>query len=90
MPYITSFERLAKQAGKAEGRIEGKIEQAQKFVADALTVRFDFVPEQISYLLGNLNDLTTLGELLRLAITTDSLTTFQQQLITLTDVQLVS
>ena len=87
MTYIASFERFAQEKGKFEGKLEGKLEQAQKSVTDALNFRFDSVPERISYVLENLNDLASLRELLRLAVTTDSLTTFEQQLVTLTHVQ---
>lgn len=83
MTYIANFERVAQEKGK----LEGKLEQAQKSVADALNFRFEVVPERISYLLENLNDLGSLRELLRLAVTTDSLTTFEQQLVAFTHAQ---
>jgi len=50
MPYVTSWERMAKKDGKIEGKLEGKIETAKKMLAEgfdiALIKRITGLPEE--------------------------------------------
>jgi predicted transposase/invertase (TIGR01784 family) len=38
MPYVTSWERIAKKEGKLEGKIEGKIEMAREFLKNGVSI----------------------------------------------------
>jgi hypothetical protein len=65
MPYVTSIERL----GRQEGLKEGLQLAAREDVAEILRTRFATVPPAIVEALGKIDDLGTLRNLLRRAIT---------------------
>ena len=50
MPYVTSWERMAKKDGKIEGKLEGKIEDVKRMLEEgfdiALIKRITGLPEE--------------------------------------------
>lgn len=72
MPYVSSYERLAKQ--------EGRQEMVREFLTDELTSRFGSIPDEIARYLEQVHDLPRLRELYRLARTVPNLETFRQGL----------
>jgi hypothetical protein len=80
MPYVTSFERLAKEEGREEGRREGNIGAIQEAILEALSIRFGSVPRGVSETVQRVTDLSALKPLHRQAITVSSLQDFVQAL----------
>ena len=72
MPYVTSFERLA--------RIEGILQKGREDVIDVLTIRFSDVPPALIEEINQIEDSSRLTTLHRQAITIGSLTEFQSNL----------
>ena len=79
MRYVTSIERLAKQ----EGRQEGKIQTARENVIEVLEVRFGKVSNTIVEKINDINDLSVLKALLKDAIAIPSTDVFSQRLSSL-------
>ena len=73
MPYVTSFERLARQ----EGLDEGILQKGREDVIDVLTIRFSDVPPSLVEAINQIEDPSLLKTLLRQAITIGSLAEFQ-------------
>ncbi len=69
MPYVTSFERLARQEGILQGSRENVIE--------VLEVRFEVLPSDLIETINQIEDLELLKTLLRQGITIGSLDEFQ-------------
>jgi hypothetical protein len=63
MPYVTSFERLARKEGRQEGQIFSK----QQAVIEVLETRFDHVPEGLREFIESINDLPKITQLLACA-----------------------
>jgi hypothetical protein len=76
MPYVTSFERLARQ----EGLDEGILQKGREDVIDVLTIRFSDVPPSLVEAINQIEDPSLLKTLLRQAITTSSIIEFQGNL----------
>jgi len=76
MPYVTSIERLAKEEGIQEGRLE----TLRETIIDVLRVRFATIPPTMGELLASLEDGTLLRQLHLQAITISSIEEFQQVL----------
>ena len=72
MRYVPTFERKAMQ--------QGELQNARKFIAEALEVRFGVVSEHILSVLKQIEDEDDLQQLHRFAITAESFTTFEQRL----------
>ncbi|WP_179048557.1 hypothetical protein [Nostoc sp. TCL26-01] len=72
MRYVTSIERLAKQ----EGREEGRVETARESIIEVLEVRFREIPNPILEKINGINDVSLLRVLLRQAIAIPSLDAF--------------
>ena len=72
MPYVTSFERLARKEGRQEGRQEGRKEA----ILDILETRFGDVPTTVRERINALCDEPKLKELLRRASVIPSLEEF--------------
>jgi hypothetical protein len=72
MRYVTSIERLAKQEGIEEGRVE----TARESIIEVLEVRFGEIPSTIVEQINGIQDVTVLKELHRQAIATSSLDAF--------------
>ncbi|GAX38414.1 Rpn family recombination-promoting nuclease/putative transposase [Nodularia sp. NIES-3585] len=68
MTYITSIERI------------GIAQATQKYIAKILTIRFKDVPPELVEQLNELYDVESLNQLLEKAVTTNSISEFQQEL----------
>ena len=83
-PYVTSWERMAREEGKIEGKIEGKLEgQVEALhgtITDVLALRFGGVPEKLAALVNHLSDPARLGAMRRQAVLCSSLDEFTEQL----------
>ena len=68
MPYITSFERLAKEEGEArgrvEGRVEGRAEGLQDGIAIALRVKFGEAGGKLADEVRQIADWAILGRII--------------------------
>jgi len=69
MPYVTSVERIGIKKGQKEGK--------QQDIVRILEVRFEDVTQELKLLIGKLEDLELLGNLLAQAVTTPSLDEFK-------------
>jgi len=76
MPYVTSIERLAKEEGIQEGRLE----TLRETIIDVLKVRFEAIPSTVSDMLTGLEDGALLKQLHLQAITVCSIEAFQNLL----------
>lgn len=72
MRYVPTFERKAMH--------QGELQAAREFVVEALDTHFKLVPESVTHLLKQIEDIEVLREFLRLAITAESLAAFEQKL----------
>jgi hypothetical protein len=72
MPYVTSFERLARKEGRQEGRQEG----LKEAILDILETRFGDVPTTVRERINALCDESKLKEFLRRASVIPSLEEF--------------
>jgi hypothetical protein len=68
MTYMTSIERI------------GIAQATQKHIAKILTIRFQDVPPELMERLNQFYDIQLLEQLLEKAVTTNSISEFQQQL----------
>ncbi|MBN9693933.1 MAG: transposase [Verrucomicrobia bacterium] len=76
MPFVTSFERFARQEGRQEGRREGhqeglqtgQIEALRDALRDVLSTRFDQVPPELTARLDSCTDPGQLRRWLRQAV----------------------
>ncbi len=96
MPFVTSFERFARQEGRLEGRMEGRqegrmegrqeglhagqLEALKEAIRDVLSTRFDQVPPELAVRLESCADLDQLRRWLRQAATAPDLATVAQHL----------
>ena len=69
MPYVTSWEQLARQEGRLEGIVQGAVEMLQQ----ALEVRFGAVPAALLEKIQQCQDVDVLRALLKQALTAGSL-----------------
>jgi hypothetical protein len=76
-PYVTSVERIANQQGLQEGIEKGRREMLE----ETLVARFGALPEELTVLLDRINDPQLLKDLQRPAVTSDSLETFEQEVL---------
>jgi hypothetical protein len=74
MRYVTSIERLAKQ----EGREEGRVENARESIIEVLEVRFGEIPNTIVAKINGINDVSMLKTIHRQAIAISSLDAFSE------------
>jgi hypothetical protein len=70
MQYVTSIERLARE--------EGIIEKGREDVIDVLQIRFGELPNELVDKVNQVEDVTQLKMILNRAVTTNSLSEFQQ------------
>lgn len=86
MPYVTSWERFAKEEGRQEGRLEGQQEgrmegelrRGREDVQEVLAIRFGNVPEEVAAKLAQVVNPATLKSLHRQAVMAASLDVFMQ------------
>ena len=76
MPYVTSFERLARKEGRQEGHQAGLQEGRKEAILDILETRFGDVPATVRERINALCDEPKLKELLRRASVIPSLEEF--------------
>ncbi len=85
MPYVTSFERFARQEGRQEGlergREEGREEGLRQAVREVLLIRFGEVPRPVEEGLIAAADADRLGRWHRLALTAPSLASVSETII---------
>lgn len=77
MPYITSIERL----GREQGREEGRIETLQEAVLTILDIRFQSVPEHIRNSVSEIKDVERLRALQRSSVGITSLEAFEREFL---------
>ena len=75
MPHITSIERLSRQ----EGRQEGRVQTLREDITDILEVRFDEVPPALWERIQGLQDEAELKRLHRRAVQVRSLDEFTRE-----------
>jgi len=80
MPFVTSVERIGIEKGIQEGIRLGSLKEAQEMVIEALKARFGTVPQDVEITVQEIEVKENLKRLLRQAILSDSLETFQRQL----------
>lgn len=88
MPYVTSVERIGIEKGIQQGIQEGiqkgirlgSLKEAQEMLIEALKTRFGTVPQDVEITVQKIEVKENLKRLLRQAILSDSLETFQRQL----------
>ena len=75
MPFVTSFERFARQEGRREGHQEGlhagQIEALRDAIRDVLSTRFDQIPPELTARLDSCTDPGRLRRWLRQAAAPD-------------------
>jgi len=84
MPYVTSIERMAIERGRQEGLEEGLgqglVARAREDVIEVLRLRFPQAPAELFEQLQSITDEGALRDLLRAAVTADSLEAFRATL----------
>ncbi len=84
MQYVTSIERLGRLDGQKEGKREGKREGMQKFareaISDMLRIRFKRIPRNITSMIRSIENEDDLKLLLKSAVITPDIATFQAEL----------
>ncbi len=84
MPYVTSVERIGIEKGIQQGIQKGirmgSLKEARANVIEALKARFGTVPQDVQITVQEIEVKENLKRLLRQAILSDSLETFQRQL----------
>lgn len=76
MPYVTSIERLARQEGRQEGALEGRLATLRESILETLEARFQEVPVALRERISTVEVLPRLKLLLRRAATCDSFSDF--------------
>jgi len=76
MPYVTSIERM----GREEGRAEGRVEALREDVIEALEVRFGQVPVAARQQVNQSSDASQLKAWHRLAVRCADLSEFERGL----------
>jgi hypothetical protein len=82
MPYVTSFERLARKEGISQGIAEGILQKGREDVIEVLDVRFGEVPSEVVEKINAIADPSLLKTLHREAIAIESLEQFREYLQT--------
>jgi hypothetical protein len=80
MPYVTSFERLARKEGISQGIAEGILQKGREDVIEVLDVRFGEVPSEVVEKINAIADPSLLKTLHREAIAIESLEQFREYL----------
>jgi hypothetical protein len=82
MPYVTSFERLARKEGISQGIAEGILQKGREVIVEVLDVRFGEVPSEVVEKINAIADPSLLKTLHREAIAIESLEQFREYLQT--------
>ncbi len=78
MRYVTSIERMALERGRQEGLHLGMLKKSQDAIVEILQERFKRLPNTLVNALQQIDDTTRLSQLLRQAVSVESLKGFQQ------------
>lgn len=85
MPFVTSFERYARQEGRQEGLRTGlqtgQIETLKEAIRDVLLTRFAQVPEELAVRLETCNDVDQLRLWLRQTVVAPDLVTVSAEML---------
>ncbi len=77
MPFLSTIEELAEERGQVKGKQIGAKETCQQNIFDLLENRFGTLPETLIETLQQIDDITTLKQLLVQTISVNSLDKFQ-------------
>jgi hypothetical protein len=80
MSYITSVERIGIEKGIKQGIEQGILQTAREDIIEALTIRFEAIPQALIEAIETLEDSAILKKLFRQAILVESLEEFKQVL----------
>ena len=80
MPLLSNMELRGMERGMERGKEIGTLQNARDYIKAVLQVRFGEVSFGIDSSLEQVSDLSVLDELLKLAVTVDSLEDFQQSI----------
>ena len=76
MQFVTDWKQKGRQEGLLQGIREGQISQGQENILRVLEVRFEEISQNLRKVVGQIDDLEVLGNLLVQAVTSQSLETF--------------
>jgi len=76
MPYVDTLTRMSLQEGRKEGLQEGSLTQARESVIEALEIRFGEISNDLRERITALDNLRSLKDQLRRAITVSSIDQF--------------
>jgi hypothetical protein len=82
MPLLSNMELRGMERGLEQGLEQGTRQTARDSVITVLRVRFGEVPTQLTDTLNNIEDLPLLKQLLERAVNVNSMTEFQQFIVT--------
>lgn len=77
MEFATDWQEKGRELGRQEGLQEGLIAKGQEDILRILEVRFEDIPPELRELIGKIDDLEVLGNLLVQAVTTQSVEIFE-------------
>ncbi|MFM5888777.1 MAG: hypothetical protein ACKPFD_18285 [Dolichospermum sp.] len=80
MPFISPTEEMAIERGKEIGKEIGALQKARDYVKTVLQTRFGEVSLEIIVSLSQISNLSILDEMLKLAVTVNSVDDFKQTL----------
>lgn len=80
MKYVTTIERRAIEQGLEQGLEQGRLQTLREMLVEALTLRFEQIPEELVATLAKLSDLQQLKQYHRQAITAGSLEEFEHMI----------
>ncbi len=80
MPFISPTEEMAIERGKEIGKEIGALQKARDYIKTVLQTRFGEVSLEIIVSLSQISNLSILDEMLKLAVTVNSLDDFKQTL----------
>lgn len=80
MPFISPTEEMAIERGKEIGKEIGALQNARDYIKTVLQTRFGEVSLEIIVSLSQISNLSILDEMLKLAVTVNSVDDFKQTL----------
>jgi hypothetical protein len=80
MPLLSNMEEVAMERGKEIGKEIGALQKSRDDIKTVVTVRFGDISSEIQDLISKIADLSLLEDILKLAVTVNSLEEFKQSL----------
>ena len=77
MEFATDWQEKGREQGRQEGLQQGLIAKGQEDILRILEFRFEEIQPELRELIGKIDDLEVLGNLLVQAVTTQSLEAFE-------------